>query len=84
MANKKSQLIKLDSLPYHQIGILIAIFKSYIRKECRRPHDSYVSNLFSSPRISVPKDFGPTLSQKGMSNVMCQLLNATINYLQIM
>ena len=36
------------------------------------------------PRVTIIKDFGPTLNQKGMSNVVCQLLNATIDYLQIM
>ena len=53
-------MIKLGSLPYHQIGIL----KSYIQKECCRAHDLYVSNLFSSTKSNNNKRFWSYIKSK--------------------
>ena len=84
LANKKSRLYnkaRQSSLPSD--WDTYRNFKSYIQRNVVM-HMIHMFPTCLAPRVTITKDFGPTLSQKGMNNVVCQLLNATINYLQIM
>ena len=65
LANKKRRLYnkaRQSSLPSD--WDIYRNFKSYIQKECRRAHDSYVSNLFSSTKSDNNKRFWSYIKSK--------------------